>query len=165
MDLKKKCTQTWLVQCRFRKIQSLKKRGKKPSQTGKIIPLRKVMYFLSVKTYIIWWTVYRVKLSLLPNQQRTTVWISRSLHKKETFYNKSVSRERKKKKKRTLEWVAISFSNAGKWKVKAKSLSRVRLFTTPWTAAYQAPPSMGFSRQEYWSGLPLPSPNVPTSIV
>ena len=60
---------------------------------------------------------------------------------------------------RTLEWVAISFSNAWKWKVKVKSLSCVRLFTTPWTAAYQAPPSMGFSRQEYWSGVPLPSPN------
>ena len=53
---------------------------------------------------------------------------------------------------RTLEWVAISFSNAWKWKVKVKSLSRVRLLVTPWTAAYQAPPSMGFSRQEYWSG-------------
>ena len=60
----------------------------------------------------------------------------------------------------TLEWVAISFSNAWKWKVKVKSLSHVRLFTTPWTAAYQAPPSMGFSRQEYWSGMPLPSLNV-----
>ena len=59
---------------------------------------------------------------------------------------------------RTLKWVAISFSNAWKWKVKVKSLSRVRLFATPWTAAYQAPPSMRFSRQEYWSGLPLPSP-------
>ena len=59
---------------------------------------------------------------------------------------------------RTLEWVAISFSNAWKWKVKGKSLSRVRLFTTPWTAAYQAPLSMGFSRQEDWSGVPLPSP-------
>ena len=59
---------------------------------------------------------------------------------------------------RTLEWVAISFSNAGKWKVKVKSLSPVRLLVTPWTAAYQAPPSMGFSRQEYWSGVPLPSP-------
>ena len=59
---------------------------------------------------------------------------------------------------RTLEWVAISFSNAGKWKVKVKSLSHVRLLTTPWAAAYQAPPSMGFSRQEYWSGVPLPSP-------
>ena len=58
---------------------------------------------------------------------------------------------------RTLEWVAISFSNAGKWKVKVKSLSRVRLFATPWTTAYQAPLSMGFSRQEYWSGVPLPS--------
>ena len=54
---------------------------------------------------------------------------------------------------RTLEWVAISFSNAWKWKVKVKSLSRVWLLTTPWTAAFQAPPSMGFSRQEYWSGL------------
>ena len=59
---------------------------------------------------------------------------------------------------RTLEWVAISFSNAWKWKVKVKSLSRVPLFETPWTAAYQAPPSMGFSRQEHWSGVPLPSP-------
>ena len=54
---------------------------------------------------------------------------------------------------RTLEWVAISFSNAWKWKVKVKSLSRVGLFATPWTAAYQAPPSMGFSRQEHWSGV------------
>ena len=59
---------------------------------------------------------------------------------------------------RTLEWVAISFSNA--WKVKVKSLSRVWPLATPWTAAYQAPPSMGFSRQEYWSGVPSPSPNV-----
>ena len=60
---------------------------------------------------------------------------------------------------KTLEWVAISFSNAWKWKVKVKSLSHVWCFTTPWTAAYQAPPPMGFSRQEYWSGVPLPSPN------
>ena len=58
---------------------------------------------------------------------------------------------------RTLEWVAISFSNAWKWKVKVKSLSHVWLLATPWTAAYQAPLSMGFSRQEYWSGVPLPS--------
>ena len=55
---------------------------------------------------------------------------------------------------RTLEWVAISFSNAWKWKVKVKSLSRVRLLATPWTASHQAPPSMGISRQEYWSGVP-----------
>ena len=53
---------------------------------------------------------------------------------------------------RILEWVAISFSHAWKWKVKVTSLSRVWLLATPWTAAYQAPPSMGFSRQEYWSG-------------
>ena len=59
---------------------------------------------------------------------------------------------------RTLEWVAISFSNAWKWKVKVKSLSCVRLLATSWTTAYQAPPSMGVSRQEYWSGVPLPSP-------
>ena len=58
---------------------------------------------------------------------------------------------------RTLEWVAISFSTALKRKVKVKSLSHVQLFATPWTAAYQAPLPMGFSRQEYWSGLPLPS--------
>ena len=56
---------------------------------------------------------------------------------------------------RILEWVAISFSNAWKWKVKVKSLSCVQLLMTSWTAAYQAPPSMGFSRQEYWSGVPL----------
>ena len=61
---------------------------------------------------------------------------------------------------RTLEWVAVSFSNAWKWKVKVKSLSCVRLLATPWTTAYQAPPSTGFSRQEYWSGVPLPSPLV-----
>ena len=60
-------------------------------------------------------------------------------------------------KARTLEWTAISFSSAWKWKVKVKSLSPVQLFATPWTAAYQAPPSMGFLRQEYWNGLPLPS--------
>ena len=60
---------------------------------------------------------------------------------------------------RTLEWVAISSSNAWKWKGKVKSLSRVQLLATPWTAAYQAPPSMGFSRQEYWSGVPSPSPS------
>ena len=59
---------------------------------------------------------------------------------------------------RTLEWVAISFSNAWKWKVKMKSLSRVQPSATLWTAAFQAPPSMGFSRREYWSGVPLPSP-------
>ena len=58
---------------------------------------------------------------------------------------------------KTLEWVTISFSNAWKWKVKVKWLSRVRLLATPWTAAHQAPRSMGFCRQEYWSGVPLPS--------
>ena len=60
---------------------------------------------------------------------------------------------------RTLEWVAISFSNAWKWKVKVKLLSHVQPLVTPWTAAYQAPLSMGVFRQEYWSGLPLPSPS------
>ena len=57
---------------------------------------------------------------------------------------------------RTLEWVAVSFSNAWKWKLKVKSLSHVWLSATPWTVAHPAPPSMGFSRQEYWSGVPLP---------
>ena len=57
---------------------------------------------------------------------------------------------------RTLEWVAISFSKAWKWEVKVKLLCRVWLFATPRTAAYQAPPPMGFSRQEYWSGCPWP---------
>ena len=66
---------------------------------------------------------------------------------------------------RTLEWVAISFSNAWKWKVKAKSFSPVWLLATPWTAAYQAPLSMGFSRQEYWNGVPSPSPvHIPEDI-
>ena len=64
---------------------------------------------------------------------------------------------------RTLEWAAISFSNAWKWKVKVKSLSHVQLLATPWTTAYQAPPSMGFFRQEYWSGVPLPSPLIAQS--
>ena len=59
---------------------------------------------------------------------------------------------------RILERVAISSSNACKWKLKVKSLSHVRLVATPWTAAHQSPPSMGFFRQEYWSGVPLPSP-------
>ena len=59
---------------------------------------------------------------------------------------------------RVLEWGAIAFSNAWKWKVKVKSLSRVRLLVTPWTVAHQAPPSMGFSRQEHWSGVPSPFP-------
>ena len=63
---------------------------------------------------------------------------------------------------RTLEWVVICFSSAWKWKVRVKSLSRVHLLATPWTAAYLAPPSMGFSRQECWSGVPLPSPCICT---
>ena len=58
---------------------------------------------------------------------------------------------------RVLEWVAISFSNAWKRKVKVKTHSRAWLLATPWTAAHQAPLSMGFSRQEYWSGVPSPS--------
>ena len=59
---------------------------------------------------------------------------------------------------RILEWVAISFSSAWKWEVKVKSFSCVQCFATPWPVAYQAPPSMGVPRQEYWSGVPLPSP-------
>ena len=61
---------------------------------------------------------------------------------------------------RTLEWVALSFSKAWKWKLKVKSFSRVWPSATPWTAAFQAPPSTGFSRQEYWSGVPLPSTTI-----
>ena len=60
---------------------------------------------------------------------------------------------------RTMEWDSISFSNAWKWKGKVKSLSRVWLLATPRTEAHEAPSSMGFSRQEYWSGVPLPSPH------
>ena len=66
---------------------------------------------------------------------------------------------------RTAEWVAIPFSNEWKWKVKVKSLSHALLLVTPWSAAYQASPSMGFSRQEYWSGVPLPSPGLTISSV
>ena len=66
---------------------------------------------------------------------------------------------------RTLEWVAISLSNAWKWKVKVKLLSHVQLFTTPWTAAYRAPPPVGFSRQECWSGVPSPSPHPWSTVV
>ena len=58
---------------------------------------------------------------------------------------------------RTLEWVAISF-NAWEWKVREKLLSCVQILATPWTTAHQALPSMGFSRQEYWRGVSLPSP-------
>ena len=58
---------------------------------------------------------------------------------------------------RTLEWVAISFCNSWMWKAKVKSLSRVQLLAAPWTAGYQAPPSMGLCRQESWSGVPLPT--------
>ena len=63
------------------------------------------------------------------------------------------------------DWVTNTFTftfscySVGKRK-KVKSVSRVWLFATPWTVAYQAPPSMGFSRQEYWSGLPFPSPGI-----
>ena len=66
---------------------------------------------------------------------------------------------------RTLEWVAMSFSTAWKWKVKMKLLNWVRLLATPWTAAYQTPPSLGFTRQEYWSGVPLPSPTISAPFV
>ena len=66
---------------------------------------------------------------------------------------------------RTMAWVAISFSNEWKWKLKVKLLSHVRPSATPWTAAFQAPPSMGFSRQEYWSGMPLPSPDMLSRLV
>ena len=59
-----------------------------------------------------------------------------------------------------MEWVAISFLNEWKWKVKVKSLSRVLPLATPWTAAYQAPPSVGFSRQEHWSRVPLESDSI-----
>ena len=59
---------------------------------------------------------------------------------------------------RILEWVAIAFSNAWKWKVKVKSLSRVWLFATLWTIAHQGPLSLGLSWQEHWNGLPCPPP-------
>ena len=58
---------------------------------------------------------------------------------------------------RVLVWVAIAFSNAWKWKMKVKPLSHVPLLAIPWTEVHQAPPSMGFSRKEYWGRVPLPS--------
>ena len=64
---------------------------------------------------------------------------------------------------RTLEWgchFLLQCMKSEKCKVKVKPLSHVRHLATPWTAAHQAPPSMGFSRQEYWSGVPLPSPSL-----
>ena len=66
---------------------------------------------------------------------------------------------------RRLEWVAISFSNSWKWKVKGKSLSHVQLFVNPWSAAFQAPPSIGFASQEYWSRVPSPSPTIQATII
>ena len=59
---------------------------------------------------------------------------------------------------RTLKWVAISFSNVGKWKVKVLVTQSCPTFATPWTVTHQAALSMGFPRQEYWNGLPFPSP-------
>ena len=59
-----------------------------------------------------------------------------------------------------LEQLSTAHVDICKVKVKVKSLRCVRLFATPWTVAYQAPLSLGFSRQEYWSGVPLPSPEV-----
>ena len=61
-------------------------------------------------------------------------------------------------KEAEVEWFYEDLQDLLEKKVKVKSLSHVQLFVTPWTVAYQAPPSMGFSRQEYWSGLPFPSP-------
>ena len=63
-----------------------------------------------------------------------------------------------KKKKDFIGWWQVPKQDDSKMKVKVKLLSRLRLFGVPWAVAYQAPPSMGFSRQEYWSGLPFPSP-------
>ena len=59
---------------------------------------------------------------------------------------------------RVMEWGAIAFSMISTQFSSVQLLSRVRLFVTPWTAAHQAPPPVGFSRQEYWRGVPLPSP-------
>ena len=108
------------------------------------------------------WTVYFIK-GCLPKIKGRAAAAAKSLQSCPTLYDPIDSSPRGSPfpgilQARTLEWVAISFSSAWKWQVKEKMLSCVRLLATPWTAAYQAPLSMGFSRQEYWSGMPLPSP-------
>ena len=112
-----------------------------------------------------WWadvcgvTQSRTRLKWLSSTSSSNMWIHPYLHPvqgRSSFLSPAHPVPRILQA-RTLVWVAISFSSAGKWKVKVKSLSRVQLLATPWTAAYQAPPSMRFSRQGYWSGVPLPS--------
>ena len=128
------------------------------------VPLKRLCIWLETdvkQTMFIWFSIQR------PTEQTVSIWLSKlpaakSLQSCPTLCDPIDSSPPGPAvpgilQARTLQWVAISSSNA-KWKVKVNSLSRVRLSATPWTAAYQAPPSMGLSRQEYWSGVPLPSP-------
>ena len=84
------------------------------------------------------------------------------LQAKTSHYIQPTLKERRiKKETRTRRWGSLEVILEiclKKWKVKVKSLSHIQLFATPWAIAYQTPPSMAFSRQEYWSGLPFPSP-------
>ena len=105
------------------------------------------------------WASWKVSLLLLLLSRFSRVWLC-ATPQTAAYQTSPIPRILQARILEWVEWVAISFSNAWKWKVKPKSLSRVWLLATPWTAAYQAPPSMGFSRQEYWSGVPLPSPKV-----
>ena len=119
-----------------------------------------INHFLGGSYFSLW----KMTLCLSVRQWRAAAAAAKSLQSCPTLYNPIDSSPPRSPipgilQARTLEWVAISFSNAWKWKVKVKSLSRVWLLATSWTAAYQAPPSMEFSRQEYWSGVPLPFPN------
>ena len=115
--------------------------------------LRRLSFSSSLFSIQPWFSFYCVTPTYLPATAKVTSVVSNSVrpHRRQPTRPPHLQA-------RTLVWVALSFSNVWNWNVKVKSLSRVRLLATPWTAAYLAPPSMGFSRQEYWSGVPLPSP-------
>ena len=119
--------------------------------TGDLLITKQNMYSCNAE---IWWTCYYVPLAAAA---------AKSLQSRPTLCDPTDSSPLGSPvpgilQARILEWVAISFSSAWKWKVKVKLLSCVQLLATPWTAAHQASPFMEFSRQEYWSGVPLPSP-------
>ena len=120
------------------------------------------LYFLGLQNHGRWWLQPWNEKTLAPLKERYDQPAAKSLQSCPTLCDPidgspSGSPVPGILQARTLEWVAISFSNAWKWKVNRKSLSRVQLLVTPWTTAYQALLSMGFSRQEYWSGVRLPS--------
>ena len=121
-------------------------------------------YFFYICWYCIWFLYFNMLMwwiTLVDFQMLNQPWITWHISHQVMLYNTFYILRPIPGilQARTLEWVPISFSSAWKWKVKVKSLSCVWLLSTPWTAAYQAPLPMGFSRQECWSGSPLPSPN------